>query len=269
MLLFLMVYAPEHGVAEVHGNFDIARHGHGPSKHPRTHLHLPALRLLRTTMPNQIQFYFDCVSPWSYIAYNVVKRYEKVWNVQVDFLPRSLDYVMKFANNKPPVTVPNKGAHMFRELGCAERMFGTKVQFPSNFPFPTMLLMGFLRAAKEKEPGQFDKLLEASFNTIWRDGQPLQNAEQIQAMAESLFKGKESDLAQLLEFAGSRDGRHLLRGESEKLVEAGAFGFPWIVATREDGETMQVFGADRFELLAAFFHKSYLGPMANGETPRL
>lgn len=75
-------------------------------------------------MPHQIVLALDCVSPWSYIAFHVLKRYADKWPIHIEWHPASLAYVMKYANNQPPVTVPNKGKHMLRQLQMAERMYG-------------------------------------------------------------------------------------------------------------------------------------------------
>ncbi|WFD03123.1 glutathione transferase [Malassezia obtusa] len=206
-------------------------------------------------MPNSVQFYFDCVSPWSYVAFNVI---------------RSLAYIMKYANNQPPVTVPNKGKYMVSELQNAKRMYGLTVKMPETFPFETFVLMGFLYKVKEQFPDKLEGLIERSFNTVWRDGSPLQTVDQVRAMASDAFKNDSDSLSRILEFAASRDARRCLGEEGKSLVGQGAFGFPWIVATRSlDGASMPVFGVDHMENIAAFLHKPYLGPMASGETPRL
>jgi len=44
------------------------------------------------------------------------------------------------------------------------------------------------------------------------------------------------------------DNKARLKQEAEDLVKEGAFGFPWIVVEREDGEKHTFFGSDRFEV---------------------
>lgn len=221
-------------------------------------------------MANRVKLYFDCVSPWSYVAFHVLRRYRTAWDMEVDFCPRSLSYIMKHANNKPPVTVPNKGVHLFRELGACDRMYGLPIALPTSFPFETFALMGFLRKVKDEFPEKLEHLIESCLDAVWREGKPLQSAEQIRAHVAPSFLAKEEALSRILEFAASRDARRQQNAEGEALVEEGAFGFPWMVATRAlDSTSMPVFGVDHMEHLAAFFHKPYLGPMANGITPRL
>ncbi|PKI84201.1 hypothetical protein MVES_001951 [Malassezia vespertilionis] len=191
-------------------------------------------------MPNKLQFYFDCVSPWSYVAFNVIRRYQQKWNLDIDWCPASLSYVMKFSGNKPPLTVPNKGMQMSKELGLTKSMYGVDLRMPDAFPFDTFSLMGFLRGVKEREPAKLEQLIDAFVTAVWGEG--------------PAFKGQEQDLDKLVEYAFSREARDLLKKEADQLVNNGAFGFPWMVATRaSDGKQMNCFGVDKVEFLAAFY----------------
>lgn len=54
--------------------------------------------------------------------------------------------------------------------------------------------------------------------------------------------------AQYLAASKEEANKTALRAEAEALVKEGAFGFPWIVVEREDGERHTFFGSDRFEV---------------------
>ncbi|WFD34493.1 hypothetical protein MCUN1_001334 [Malassezia cuniculi] len=218
-------------------------------------------------MSDKIVMYFDCVSPWSYVALAVVRRYKKVWNVELELIPMSLSYIMKFANNKPPITIPNKGMLMMSELGRVPRMYGVRISPPKSFPFDTMLLQQFLTLLKEKFPEDIEEVAQQFFNHIWRDGNRLATADEISAFAATIYPKEK--LEQLAGFA-EKDVRIRLAKQGQALAEdEGVFGSPWFVVTRADGESISAFGSDRFEHIAAFLHKPYLGTFANGETPKL
>ena len=36
---------------------------------------------------NKVAFYFDVVSPWSYVGFQVLRRYQKLWNLDVVRIP--------------------------------------------------------------------------------------------------------------------------------------------------------------------------------------
>ncbi|KAL4402117.1 glutathione transferase [Malassezia pachydermatis] len=175
---------------------------------------------------------------------------------------------MKFSQNSPPITVPNKGAHMMNQLSSVDRMYGLKLRFPASFPFDTFPVMGLLRTVQAECPDRLEEMIEASFQYIWRDGHSVKSEEDLKDLASRCFQGDQ--LSSLIKKAYARDTRALLKAESEQLVENGAFGFPWMVAHRTSGQdTCVAFGVEQLERLAAFLHKPYLGPMADGTTPRL
>ena len=49
-----------------------------------------------------VTFYYDVVSPYSYLAFLVFQRYSKVWNCKVDYKPFFLGAVMKLSSNTSP-----------------------------------------------------------------------------------------------------------------------------------------------------------------------
>ncbi|WFC99628.1 glutathione transferase [Malassezia yamatoensis] len=177
---------------------------------------------------------------------------------------------MKYAQNRPPMDVPNKSSQMLKELSIADRMYNVPVKMPSEFPFNTFILMGLLVKIKELYPEKLESAVDLSFDAIWQQERKLETLDQVRIIARESLKVNEESLTELMEFAASKDARQVLKTQSQKLVQQGAFGFPWIVATRSlDGQSMKFFGADRMENLAAFFHQTYRGSLATGETARL
>lgn len=55
-----------------------------------------------------IRFYYDVVSPFSLLAFSVMKRYKSIWNVDVEYVPILLGGVMKASGNTPPGANPYK-----------------------------------------------------------------------------------------------------------------------------------------------------------------
>lgn len=148
-----------------------------------------------------------------------------------------------------------------------------QLQFPVEFPFDTMLVQQFLTVVKERFPQDLEAVTRRFYEHIWRDGNSLKTVDDIVSFAATFFP--KDKLEKLGDFA-EKDIRRRLGQQGEKLAaEVGIFGTPWIVATRSDGKSISTcvsadsFGVDHIEHLAAFFHKPYLGPFANGLTPKL
>lgn len=68
--------------------------------------------------------YIDVVSPWTYVAYTVLRRYEPIWNLDLQIKPINLGYVMKYSGNKPPISVQNKGMWMNEDRERASKFYG-------------------------------------------------------------------------------------------------------------------------------------------------
>jgi len=136
--------------------------------------------------------------------------------------------------------------------------------------------MGLLRVIKEKSPDKLDEMIHKCLYEIWHVGHHELDREALEGLLRNSFTAEEA--ASLLDAAFSKENRQLLAQEAKVLVDQGAFGFPWMVATREldqmstaacvDG-TNKSFGVEQVERIAAFLHEPYLGPMASGLTPRL
>lgn len=47
------------------------------------------------TAPQKLVLYIDVVSPWTYVAFTVLQRYKKPWNLDLKIVPINLGYVMK------------------------------------------------------------------------------------------------------------------------------------------------------------------------------
>lgn len=151
-----------------------------------------------------------------------------------------------------------------------------KLKIPSKFPFVTFPVMGMLRVMKEMYPQKLDEMINKCLHEIWHVGHHELDREALEKILQPTFTAEE--ITSLLDAAFSKETRRLLAQEAEALVDQGAFGFPWIVATRESDRasvaacvkrTNERFGVEQVERIAAFLHEPYLGPMASGVTPRL
>lgn len=44
--------------------------------------------------PSKIELYFDLISPYSYLAFNILLRLRHVWNIELILKPFSLPHIM-------------------------------------------------------------------------------------------------------------------------------------------------------------------------------
>lgn len=104
-------------------------------------------------MSEIIEVYYDVVSPYSWIAFEMVCRLREAWQIPVKFKPFFLGGVMKASGNKPPALVsPVKGSHLPLDIERLANHYGIPIKHnPENFvnvafTKGTLLAMRFITA---------------------------------------------------------------------------------------------------------------------------
>jgi len=116
----------------------------------------------------EVDFYYDVVSPWSYIGFEVLLRYEKEWDLDITFKPVFLGGVMQASGNKPPATLPAKATYGMSDLTRSSEYFDIPISFPSVFPTNTIQPQRFLHALiKDGKSEQIPKISRAFWQAYW------------------------------------------------------------------------------------------------------
>ena len=63
-----------------------------------------------------ISLYYDCVSPYSWLAFEFLLKHQRDWNYTLHLKPIFLGGIMKASNNTPPGLIPNKALYMTKDL---------------------------------------------------------------------------------------------------------------------------------------------------------
>ncbi|GBN30093.1 Glutathione S-transferase kappa 1 [Araneus ventricosus] len=83
-------------------------------------------------VPVLVEFFYDIISPYSYLAFEVLQRYKNVWRIDLRMKPMLLAGVMKSSGNAPPAVVPNKGIYMAQDLRRLQAYFQVPLDLPDN-----------------------------------------------------------------------------------------------------------------------------------------
>jgi 2-hydroxychromene-2-carboxylate isomerase len=162
-------------------------------------------------MSQKVEFFFDVVSPYSYIAAIQVARSEALKGAE--WKPFFLGGVFKATGNVPPLSVPAKGRYMAKDLKRLFAYYDTRFSFPTVFPANSLTAMRALCAA---EPAQVQALALTLFDAYWGQGKNIGDAE---VLAELLP-------AALLAQAGDDAVKEKLKANTDDAVARGAFGAP-------------------------------------------
>nr|AYG85509.1 glutathione S-transferase kappa [Andrias davidianus] len=218
--------------------------------------------------PKMLELFYDVVSPYSWLGFEVMCRYRSIWNVEMRLRPGLLGGIMKESGNQPPALVPKKGAYMGQDLQRMARYYQVPLRQPKDF-FEVMIKKGslsamrFITAVDLEQPEFVEPVSRELWRRIWSADEDITRPESILSAAQKA--GLPSAQAQrLLGMSGTADVKDRLKQTTEEALNYGAFGMPTIVA-HVDGQHHMFFGSDRFELLANFLGEKWAGPVPPGQ----
>lgn len=191
-------------------------------------------------MARTLEFFFDFISPFSYVAYHALPEYLKGVDAVVDYRPMFLGAVMQNTGNRPPGLVPAKGAYMSADLQRCCKRYG--ITFRMNPHFPMMNTRPLLRAAigLSDTPADQSRFIETVFHHVWAAPEPLKTDDVGQVQAMCLASGFDADRISAL--GEDENTKEKLLANTNAAIERGAFGAPTFFV----GSQM-FFGHDRLD----------------------
>lgn len=180
-------------------------------------------------MSHKVEFFFDVVSPYSYIAAVQVSRSALLKEAQ--WRPFFLGGVFKATGNQPPISVPAKGQYMAKDLKRLFAYYDVAFSFPAVFPANSLTAMRALAGARAED---VQVLALKLFDAYWGQGRNIGDAA---VLAELLP-------AELLAAAADEAVKEKLKANTESAVSRGAFGAPTLFVDDE-----LYFGEDRVFLV--------------------
>lgn len=216
-----------------------------------------------------VEFFYDVISPYSYIAFETLLRYEKPWNLDVKLRPFFLAGVMKAAGNRPPGLVPNKSLYMLKDLRRLSRQYQVPLTPPPFFmefimTKTTIKPQRFLTALDIKFPEYLVPASRGFWKRFYVEHKDIADDESVLAVGTAAGLN-DQQLKEAITMMGSDQVKNTLKERTTEAVEKyGAFGAPTIVVHTER-EPEAFFGSDRFEVMAHMLGKEWKGPFPQGK----
>src|SRR5205814_759991 len=85
-------------------------------------------------MSEHIRFFYDFISPFTYLASTQIDAFEKRTGARVEWVPAFLSGIMKETGNQPPATVPRRGEYLSKDLVRWAGFYGVPFRWSSHFP---------------------------------------------------------------------------------------------------------------------------------------
>ena len=187
-------------------------------------------------MIKPFDFYFDFVSPYSFLAHKQIKKIENEFKIKIKYIPILLGGLHNLHGIKAPAFIPAKAKHMIRDCKLIAERNNVKFKFNSYFPIRSLNLMRGVLVAEEDNIKSY--YIDSIFNTIWQDGLNMNDTIVIQKILQNLnINPKTFSLR-----TSSSLIKDLLKKKTSEAYEKGVFGAPTFVVNNKI-----FWGQDRIE----------------------
>jgi len=134
-------------------------------------------------MSNHIDFYFDVISPYSYIAHKKIQKIKKNQKTIFIYKPILLGGLHNLAGIKAPAFNKYKMKNMQTDCELVSKKNDISFIWNSKFPINSLSIMrGYLSI----NDNQKEKYLDIFFNAYWRDNLDLSSEQEFSKLLDTL-----------------------------------------------------------------------------------
>lgn len=187
-------------------------------------------------MAKTLTFYFDYVSPYSFLAQSQLAALKERTGCEIECVPAFLGGIHKAQEVASPAFIPAKAKWIYRDCHLWANHYGITLNWCKQFPFNSIFLLRATLVVQKQNPERVFDLVTGMFNEIWQNQL---NVNDPQAVGAALAK-LGFDPQALLVGTAEESIKQALLNNGELAVEKGLFGLP---AFEVDGDIF--FGQDR------------------------
>ena len=183
-------------------------------------------------MNDNIDFYFDIISPYAYIAY---KKIQKIHNINFKFKPILLGGLHNLAGINAPAFNKYKMKNMQNDCELVAKKNKISFKWNSKFPINTLNIMrGYLCVDDNKKK----EYLNSFFEAYWKEDQDVSSEERI----KYLLKKLKIDECNFFNLIRNQDTKDKLKQLTQEAFEKEVFGAPTFIVNNKI-----FWGQDRLE----------------------
>lgn len=189
-------------------------------------------------MAGPVLFHFDFISPYSYVASQLLQRPEYA-AIAPRYCPVVFGTILSKLGVKGQGEIPVRRRQGLQDIVLLCQHHGIELQGPPTHPFNSLYALRSICAAPDAVKAQ---LTHAYFHAAWAEGRSLDNPDVLKDILQSLNIEQDP-----VEVASTRAARLELKQNTKNLLAAGAWGVPTFLVDEQ-----LFFGQDRLELLKAY-----------------
>jgi len=187
-------------------------------------------------MIKPFDFYFDFVSPYSFLAHKEIIKIENKVKIKIKYKPILLGGLHNLHGIKAPAFIPAKAKHMIKDCKLIAERNNVKFKFNSYFPIKSLNLMRGVLVAEEDNIKNY--YIDKVFDAIWQDGLNMNDEIIIDKVLKNLnINPKTFSLRSTSSLI-----KDSLRKKTQGAFEIGIFGAPTFVSNNKI-----FWGQDRIE----------------------
>ncbi len=183
-------------------------------------------------MSNHIDFYFDIISPYAYIAYKKILKHK---NILLNYKPVFLGGLHNLAGIEAPAFNKYKMNNMKNDCDLITLKNNIEFKWNSKFPINSLSIMrGYLWVNEDKR----DQYLNCFFEAYWKDNQDLSDSENI----DKLLINLKIDIQEFHESIKEQSIKNKLIKMTTEAFQKKVFGAPTFIVNNKI-----FWGQDRLE----------------------
>jgi len=191
-------------------------------------------------MTKEIDFYFDFISPYSYLAHQKIKF---IKNVKFNYKPVLVGGLHNLQGITAPAFIKPKLKHMISDCGLIAKKDKSNFIWNSNFPINSLNIMrGYLFINVENR----DLYLNVMFDAYWKDNLNISNEKII----KTLIKKSKIEAASFFEGIKDPKIKEELKNVTQEAHDKDIFGAPTFVVNNKI-----FWGQDRLEFALDEYNK--------------
>ena len=187
-------------------------------------------------MIKPFDFYFDFISPYSFLAHKEIRKIERKASIKVKYKPILLGGLHNLHGIKAPAFIPAKAKHMIKDCKLIAERNNVKFKFNSYFPIRSLNLMRGVIVAEEDNLKSY--YIDNIFNAIWQDGLNMNDENIVQKILKNMNINPKTFFLRI----ASSSVKDSLRYKTNEAYEKGIFGAPSFVSNNKI-----FWGQDRIE----------------------
>jgi 2-hydroxychromene-2-carboxylate isomerase len=189
-------------------------------------------------MAKTVEFYFDYISPASYLAHIALPDVAKRTGAEIVYKPFLLGGVFHATGNSTPISIPAKGKWLIDDLQRFAKRYNVPFVLNPNFPFKTLNLMR--GAIWLRNHSDLKRYSDTMFKAIWAEQKNLADEREIDTLLIELSINPND----FKEAVARQEIKDQLRKNTDEAVQRGAFGAPTMFVDKE-----MFWGQDRLDFV--------------------